>query len=238
MSYSPSRLTAIVLTYWPRRKPNVERIVHDLQAGSVKPDNIFILNNNPEYVQEPVEGAAVINSGQNFTCRGKYAFAMMLPSDYYILIDDDTSVGTKTIECLMRYARRGCCFGYLGVRLEPGTDSFHHGPRVWPHEVSVETPVDTFCGCIMFMAYDAVVRMLLLDEFVRLPGKWPHQGDDIIAGLANKSSCVPMHGDERFVQLHHYDQSMWEADPDYYIMRDHFTRDVLAARAAHPLPEF
>lgn len=222
------RVTALVCAYWPERFDNVRRIVQDLQGGTVAPDRILVLNNNPAY-QLGFEGAEVINSQANFECRGKYIAALLDVSDYYLLLDDDTSVGTRTLECFLRYARRGCCFSYLGCFLREEDNSFHHGGRVWPHEITDETPCQAFCGCGVFMAFDAVVKMLVLEEKVRLAGRrWPSEGDDIIAGLANESSVVPMHGDERFVDLGDRGVAMCY-EPSYYELRDEFVKDVLAA---------
>lgn len=224
------RVTALVCAYWPERFDNVRQAVQDLQNGTVMPDRILVLNNNPSH-QLSFEGAEVINSQANFECRGKFVAALLDVADYYLLLDDDTSVGPRTLECLLRYAHPGCCFGYLGCFLRKEDNSFHHGNRVWPHEITEETLCTTFCGCAMFMAFDAIVNMLALEEKVRLTDigrHWPSEGDDILAGLANISSTVPMHGDERFVDLGYKGVAM-AYEPGYFEMRDEFVKDVLKA---------
>jgi len=243
------KVNAVICAYWPERVHHIQMMVDALNAGTVVPDSIFVLNNNPD-LSLSVQGAHVVSSQVNFECRGKFIFAFMDVADYYLILDDDTSVGLRTLECFLRYAHRGCCFGYLGVVLRD--KSFHHGDRIWPHEIIEETPCDTFCGCGMFMAFDSLIRMLILEERVRLGpmlGKWPVQGDDIIAGLANRSSCVPMYGNERFVDLGYEHVAMWwggragadrgaeEIDEEYWQMREVFILDVLEALKV-PIPEF
>ena len=217
----------------------MERIVTDLQAGSVAPDRIIVMNNNPEVSLALGKGVDVINSMTNFECRAKYIIPLLDISDYYLLMDDDTSVGFRTLEHLLSYAHRGCCFGYLGCFID-ADGSFHHGDRVWPHEIEEETPVQSFCGCAMFMAYDSLVRMLILDEKVRLDNgrRWPTEGDDILAGLANLSTTIPMHGEERFVDLGAQGVAMFTSVPDYYKMRDRFVGDVLQVLETFEIPKW
>jgi hypothetical protein len=229
------RVVAVVCAYWPNRRANVLRIVADLQAGTRVPDRILILNNHPEPFA--VSGADVIHAPANLTCRGKFITALYDRADYYLLLDDDTSVGRQTLEVLCGVARRGICTGYLGCWID-ATGSVNAGARLWPRDATEETPCQTFCGCAMFVAWDALVRMLMLEERVRIEGRWPTEGDDILLGLANRSTVVPLHGDADFVDLGYQGQAMCYAHEDYYGMRDAFTRVVLTALADRPLPEW
>lgn len=230
------KVTAVVCAYWPNRFPNIQQIVDSLRSSTRPPDTIIVLNNNPE-VQLSFDGAKVLNSQENFRCRSKYSVGLLNPSDYYILLDDDTAVGKRTIEKYLSFARRDICSGYLGVTLSD-LGSFHHGGRIWPTEIQSETPCQTFCGCGMFMSWAALLRLHALEEWIRLPGEWPHEGDDIIAGLANKSTVVPLSksNDEWFVDLDWKEQAM-SYDPVYYEMRDRFTLYVLGVLKKHPVPE-
>jgi hypothetical protein len=196
------RVVAVVCTYWPNREPNVLQILRDLAASTRRPDRVVVLNNGRfpwEHPAPPVLDVQVIHS-YNTTCRGKFIAALFEPADYYLLLDDDTSVGRTTLETLLQHAHRGICTGYLGCMVAPN-GSVHTGGRLWPHDATAVTAVDTFCGCAMFMAFDSLVRMLQLEERVRLDGEWPHQGDDILAGLANRSEVVPLQGEAKFVDL-------------------------------------
>ena len=230
------RVVAVVCTYWPKRRENVRRIVADLQAGSLPPDRILLLNNAVEPFE--VAGADVIHAPCNTACRGKFIAALFDRADYYLLLDDDTSVGPRTLEALSQYARRGICTGYLGCWIDGPVVSGPGQPHLWPHDATEETPCHTFCGCAMFVAWDALVRMLMLEERVRRDGRWPTEGDDILLGLANHSTVVPLRGDENFVDLGYQGEAMCYQPGDYYGMRGEFTRDVVAALAKHPLPDW
>lgn len=225
------RVVAVVCTYWPNRRTNLVTILDNLLTSSRRPDCTVVLNNNSDRVYAPGDlspvpsQVRVINS-YNTTCRGKFIAALFEPADYYLLLDDDTSVGRTTIETLLAASHRGICTGYLGCMLSPD-GSVHTGGRLWPHDATVVTPVETFCGCAMWMAFDSLVRMLQLEERVRLDGEWPHQGDDILAGLANRSEIVPLHGEAKFKDLGYQGQAMCYAEADYYGMRDRFTARVI-----------
>lgn len=243
-----NKVNAVICAYWPARHGHIQRIVDDLRAGSRVPDKIFVLNNHPEH-RLLVDNAYVVNSSFNFECRGKFVFALMDVADYYLLLDDDTSVALGTLEAYMRYAHKGCCFGYLGVCIPE--DSFNTGPRVWPHQVQEETPCDSFCGCGMFMSFDAIVRVLIAEDKVRLRreyGRWATLGDDILAGLSNRSSVIPMEmGTEFFLDLGYEDVAMYWGreggapgivDGTYVAQRDEFAAQAKRALADYPIPEF
>lgn len=228
------RIVAIVCAYWPNRRANVTQIVADLRAGTRTPDRILVLNNHPDPLH--VSGAEVIHA-PNTACRGKFIAALFDRADYYLLLDDDTSVGPRTLEVLCQSARRGICTGYLGCWVD-ATGSVNQGARLWPHDATEETPCDTFCGCALFVAWDALVKMLILEERVRRDGRWPTEGDDILLGLANRSTVIPLTGNARFVDLGYQGQAMCYAHEDYYGMRDTFTREVLIALKGRPLPDW
>lgn len=233
------RVVAVVCAYWPKRQGNVVRIVADLRAGSRVPDRILVLDNNPRQRLEVAPGADVIRA-PNTECRGKFVAALFDPADYYLLLDDDTSVGKETLKTLLRSAHRETCTGYLGCWVT-SEGELNAGWRLWPHDAKEETPCDTFCGCAMFMSFSAIVRMLMLEERVRLGRAWLGNrlaGDDILAGLANHSTVVPLKEDEKFVDLGYQGEAMCYAHEDYYGMRDRFTQVALAALAVGPLPRW
>lgn len=230
-------ITAVVCAYWAPRFANVERIVSDLLAGTVVPDRILVLNNNPDHqlafnhlARNPL--VDVVCGSANHECRGKFIAALLAPADFYLMHDDDTSVGTRTVECLRRHAMdRDFVTGYWGVRL--AGSSFMQGTIVQPRHLIAAERVDAFHGRAMFMGHRAIVRMLAAEEKVRLDRGWRTEGDDIIAGLANRDSswCVPMDEDEAWVDLDQCGVAMQMSVPNYFAMRDEFTGAVLDALA-------
>lgn len=240
------RIVGVVCSHWPQRRDNAARIIQDLFSGTVKPDHVILLDNNPAAPRGMLLDAACAHGqvsvieGTNWECRGKFVAALLDPADYYILMDDDTSVGSETLKCFMRWAHQTCVFGYWGVRLlhDPGHQrpTFMGGQIIFPSSVSSEVEVDAFHGRGMFCSYRSLVRMLALEEFVRVqPQEWRTEGDDLIIGLANSASVVPMNGPETFIDLDPGSEAMQNA-PGYFAMRDEFLQAVLRAREAHAIP--
>jgi hypothetical protein len=252
------RTVAVVCTYWAGRRKNVARIVDDLLLGTVVPDRIVILDNNwPEVPMDPqavdtLEHPAVelLTPSWNTECRGKFMAGLLDAANYYLFMDDDTSVQRRTLETLLYWARDtdGGEFvtGYWGVQLRPHPDyperqSFHHGQIIFPDHVAYPVPVDAFHGRGMFCSFGALVRTLSLEQRVRLPkgeGKeWPNEGDDLIIGLANNgySWVVPLKADQNFRDLDPGPQAMQHRE-GYFDMRDEFLQAVLAARSEWSAP--
>lgn len=229
------RVTAVVAAYWPERTENVYRIVNDIRFGTICPDRIIIWNNGAKRVLPGPRGHELMNVDEihapaNYECRGKFVAGLLDASDYYLFMDDDTTVGPKTLECFLHYAHRGCVYGYWGVQLATnpdGSKSFANGTLVGPGLVNAPTRVDAFHGRGMFVAYDALVRMFAAEERVRLETKWKTEGDDLLIGLANEGEIIPMRGDEMFVDLSEEGVAMCHA-PGYFEMRDEFLNDALA----------
>jgi hypothetical protein len=226
-------VTAVVCSFWENRVRNVQAVVDSIRAGSVQPDHLLVLNNNPEVERLEIDGAdTVIQTGFNYECRGKFIAGLMKYADYYLLADDDTALGPKTLETLLSFAPGlgGPEFvtGYWGVQIRGR--SFMKGTIVQPHLLKAPVKVDAFHGRVMFMGHMAMVRMLELESGVR--EKWPVEGDDLIAGVANPSSswAVPLAGDAAFIDLPEHGQAMQYAE-GYFAMRDEFCGDVLDASA-------
>lgn len=225
------RVTAVVCAYWPERFDNVELIVRDMLAGTVKPDTLIVLNNNPAYdlsnrFAEYYQQGVRVLQGWNTECRGKYVIGLLAFADYYLLNDDDITVGPRTLEYLTANAHRDIVTANRGIAMH--NDSFFEGTIVDHDSIDIQQFVDSICGCSAFMSHSALVRTIALEEKIR--HKWPTEGDDIIAGLANKGNVVvfPMKDDYAWRWLDTGGVAMNSA-PDYYDMRDSFTRDVLAA---------
>lgn len=235
-----SSVMAVICAFWPSRLDNLHKIVEDLKAGTTPPNKIVILNNNKDFMIEPIEGVEIINSELNSRTRGKYIVGLIEVFDYYLLLDDDTSVGKRTLECLLRSANREKVFGYCGVSYEGG-----NGQRIYPFGVEVETPTQYFLGCGIFTSFYGLVRLLIVEEELRRNHGWKHEGDDILMGLANQSFIIPMKDDENFVDLSWGTEAMsWGSDgitagaAEYLKMRDRFTLDAMAVINEKGIPNF
>lgn len=220
-----STLTALVTAYWQERFENVDRILLDLQRCNRPPDTLIVLNNNPAYPNhfDNREGVLVIK-GHNWECRGKYVAALLSYADYYLLNDDDITVGRNTTRRLMEDAHPGCITANRGVTL--AGDSFYEG-RVYDADgISEPVHIDGFCGSSLFTSHDALIKTIAAEMPLR--SKWPTEGDDILAGLANRgqSRILPMQGEDAWLNLSDCGVAMNMA-VGYYEMRDEFTFDAL-----------
>lgn len=221
-------VTAVICAGWAERRENIEAILLDLLTATVTPDQTFILDNteDPTHPFDVLAGVGVsVLSGRNHECHGKFVAGLFRPADYYVLIDDDTSLGPRTLDCLLGWAKPGFVTGYWGVKLREG--SFMRGDIVAPGNVREPVSVDAFHGRVLFMAHDALIRMFEAEGRLRTDGDLT--GDDILAGLANPGSViVPMRGEECFVDLADHGVAM-QHRPGYFDDRDTFTKRALEA---------
>lgn len=235
-------------SYWLERMANVHRIVDDLLVGTSVPDRIVILDNGNRNWWTTLEDdprrvgrftdprVSVLTPSWNTECRGKFMTGLLDVAHHYLFMDDDTSVGRRTVEVLEHWAEESesdeFVTGYWGVHLK--NRSFMHGDLVFPSEVPAPVQVDAFHGRGMFCSFGALVRTLDLEQRVRLAGSdvaWPTEGDDLIIGLANPKSSwiVPLRGDANFVDLDPGAEAM-QNRVGYFDMRDEFCEAVLTAR--------
>lgn len=233
------KVTAVICAYWKSRISNVERIIADLKSGTVAPDKIIVLNNNKDLSLDFGDGVEVINSQLNSRTRGKYIIGLLDIADYYLLLDDDTSVGSRTLEALLKHADRNKTFGYCGVSYEGG-----NGKRLYPSTVETETETQFFLGCGIFTSFLGLVRLLIVEEELRRNSEWKHEGDDILIGLVNNSYIVPLKDDENFVDLSWGTEAMsWGSDgitagqQAYLQMRDRFTLDAMKVIKEKGIPD-
>lgn len=232
------RVVAVVVSFWPERTANVVQIVRDLLDSTRPPDRVIVLDNNPDgpgmfrQVDWGTDIVDIVEGSANWETRGKYVVGLLDPADFYVLCDDDTSVGPRSIEVMLNHAGPNSVFGYWGVRLQG--ESFMDGSIIQPAHVRWPTPVDAFHGRVIFASWQALLNMLALETKVRLgPDRWPAEGDDLIIGLANPdgSAVVPLEGDAAFVDLDDGGVAM-QHRPGYFEMRDEFCAAVLRAREA------
>lgn len=235
------RVVAVIVAYWPDRHDNVRRIVNDIKNGTVVPDRIIVLNNNKDYHTLEIDGVDVINSDFNSRCRGKFLVALMDVADYYLIFDDDCSLKPKTLEHLMDAAHPKCCYAWCGANIVTPSTEF-----VYPERVTEEIQVDFLLGSALFVSFYAIVRMLMIENKIRLETKWKHQAEDVLIGLANHTTVIPMPlEDGSFFPLGWGSQAMAygsdgtsEGGLSYLIMRQEFMNLAIQVIKDNPIPEF
>jgi len=196
-------ITAFLLAYWPERMEHFERIINDLRNGTIHPDRIVIWNNNRNFsLKDKFEGVETIESTENLGHRVRFVAALTFPSDYYFFIDDDITVGKKTIESYMKYAHPDCCFTHWGKvgGKNPG-HAYTSGQEFASRRIKDPMNVEAIIGRgSIFASFNALVNMLVLEKELRThPNFDDGREADIILGMANKSQVVPAEGHIRCV---------------------------------------
>lgn len=239
------KITAVIVAYWPDRFPNISAIVRDLLANTLQPDHIIVVNNNHRATVPPMDGASVVNCGWNYTSRSKYGIAMMEPSDYYLLLDDDVSVESKCLEYFASIAYPGCCMSDCGAVMKNNFAS--HAKCFKGQEVYGHVNVDLFLGSLQFVSFNAIVSMFIAESKVRLPHIIPYRSvaEDFLIALANRpnsrvvglSPSTPERDIKGRKQVPVYQGSgAMQHDHGYYAARNRFVYDAWVALGNQPFP--
>ncbi len=223
------KITAVVLTYYPERAVNVERIVDDLKNGSRPPDKIIVLSNNPK-VSFKDDGVTVVTSTANYSTRAKYVACLLEPSDYYILLDDDVTVGKETLAHLQSLTGENeyFCTAQSGRIFRPDR-ILSEATEINEREIRFPVYVDIIIGSIVFCSFKSLIRMLAAESKVRLKDKkYIFEGDDLLMGLVNRPIRIfPAIGEEQCVNLSEQEINFSKVYGNYSKMRDEFTTRML-----------
>lgn len=231
------KFTAVVVAYWPSRFSSIPEIVSDLRSGTRSPNHIIVFNNNPHQAIGAIDGASVINAGHNYTSRCKYAAAMLEPSDYYLLLDDDISVNKECVEYYASVVSPGCCLTDCGLIFQ---NNYAHASKVVSSlDVKEITPVDMFIGCLQLVSFRAIINMLAAEETIRLPflPRYRSIGDDLLIAIANRprTAVMPTAGLYNRIAKPQGTSAM-QFDGGYYHARDLFAYDAWIATGNLPFP--
>lgn len=191
-------ITAVILGYWEERKSHLIKIYDSLRLGTVRPNKILFFLNNPDLMS--VELSEIFNDAKvngivvskNFGHRARFVSALLNPTDYYYFIDDDRSLGLKTLENFYNHAKvldNGVCLTYLGRRISENG----HGLLVKSENLKSMYPVDHAEGVgSLFCDFQAIVNMLQLEEKLRKNPFYNYGREaDIILSMANRCFVLP-----------------------------------------------
>jgi hypothetical protein len=221
-----NKITALILTYYEQRVENVRQIIKDLNGGSRVPDKIIVFSNNPNI---KIESVPTIVSSDNYSTRAKYVACLLEPSDFYLLLDDDITVGKDTLKHLeeISMGRKDFCTSNEGVLLEGRP--FHQRTSIFEDKIEKPTPTDTLIGSMVFCSFGALLKMLQAEVKIRLKDKkYLFEGDDILMGLANRPITIyPAEKKERCISMDERNINFNKVYGNYAEMRDIFTEKVL-----------
>jgi hypothetical protein len=179
-----SKVTAILLAYYPERTNHISGIINILNSGTRPPDEIVVLCNRPDLNID----AKCIKSDVNLGNRARYPLALTIPSDYYFFIDDDVAPREKTIENYLSYGFDGV-LGHCGKVTRNGNYST---PLIWGNKIKETQDVDILIGVgSMFASFSAIANMASLETEIRHFHEYNNGREgDIILSMANKCKVV------------------------------------------------
>jgi hypothetical protein len=96
-------ITAIILAHFKERERNLKRIVDDLLGATTVPQEVIIFIDNPA-ITFTDERVTIIRSSRSFLPIIRFAIGSICDTDYCFFIDDDLTVGKKTLENFSNYA--------------------------------------------------------------------------------------------------------------------------------------
>jgi hypothetical protein len=164
-------------------RPNTTAAVVDsILHQSVKPEVIYVFNNNPK-VTVNYNQCININSQENFGCIIRHYIALVKNEiDYWLFIDDDVKVKPKSIESFLTFANKypEAILGYYGRNVVmPGLYSLD-SKNLFTNQ---EKDVDIILGMVHFCHRNKLFNSFILRKDIP---DLPITEDDIILSLANK----------------------------------------------------
>lgn len=171
-----------------------------IEGQTVKPDDIWIWYNNPEdreqiNLNEYLNGEYnVIQSSKNFKFHARFAMALLAPTEYVAIFDDDTIPGNRWFEnCLNVMKEKGeAILGTSGIFLRTNENYRTYRKIGWNgQKANVALPVD-LVGHAWFFKKETLRGM-----FSEEPYSWEN-GEDIQLSflsylIAGTETFVPPH---------------------------------------------
>ena len=193
-----SGITAILTGY--NRPQNMDVLADAVRGQTIPPDDVWLWYNKGDEEQEQVDNVKAAYCNHNFGFYSRFAMALLAPTEYVAIFDDDTIPGERWFEnCLETMKTSPGILGTVGVCLT-GPQYRGHERVGWPTSNNETIPCDLVGHC-WFMRKTDFVWM-----FVDAPYKGLSNGEDI--HLA--STAWRYDGIQCFVPPHPYnDKSLW-----------------------------
>ena len=138
-------ITAIILSHFKEREGNLKRIVDDLLAGTVVPNEIVIFIDNPDIVYKD-DRATIIRSSKNFLPKIRFALGTYFDTEYCFFIDDDLTVRSKTLENFLDHCESDSILGLEGSILGKGDKPYSNDRSInrGNEEIEVDIIIRTY----------------------------------------------------------------------------------------------
>jgi len=194
-------ITAIILAHFKEREGNLKRIIDDLLAGTVVPDEIVIFIDNPDIAYED-DRTTIIRSSKNFLPKIRFALGAYFDTRYCFFIDDDLTVRSKTLENFLDHADQETILGLEGSILGDGDKpysndtSVNRGARDVPVDVIIRTyfvPTSVLtAGFMLQSAYPDLPRKSLDDVYLCLGNKYLFSGSVGVIAVDEESDVTEL----------------------------------------------
>jgi glycosyltransferase involved in cell wall biosynthesis len=196
------KIGAFLLSYNRYPEP-FTTVLNSVKNQTVKPDEIYIINNNPdEFIDIDSDHITTINCSHNMGCRIRHAIAMTTDCDMCLFLDDDVKLHPKAIENFIKYTKKypDSVLGYYGRNIIPD--------HLYSLDVSnffskEEREVDIILGMVHFCSKKHLANSFKVEHSVPIISK----EDDIMLSLANKmfynlrNYVIPYDEDSRPIPL-------------------------------------
>jgi hypothetical protein len=223
------KITALIIHYYPERLHHIQRIVNDLKTSSRPPDHIIVFNNDTN-IEIKIEGVDCVNTTKNYLGRAKYIACLLEPSDYYLLIDNDITVGKKTIEHLIKcIPPESTCFctAQQGYNFK---DLLHKRKDINEWEIRKSKETDGIISSLTFCSFSAILKMLTLEIEFRLNRKMYDNAliDDLLMGMSNSPVIYPAKDEEKIISLSEEGVACYQqyAENEFTNKRDRFAKII------------
>ncbi len=217
------KTAAFILSHYKEREQNITKIIESLISGSVKPDQIIVFNDNPE-IDYYNYYATCINCASTMPVFSRFSLGSCLDADRILYIDDDLSVGPKTLENFIKYANKypDYLLGLEGNILSQTSDNpYTDGLSVdrGNKEQEVDIIIRTYFVNSLSLAQAIYTRELFKDQ---LPKK---SVDDVILCMSNKyqysgkNLVIPVNEKSDVIELNSAGVGQC-TNPEHYINRN------------------
>jgi len=210
---------SVVILNW-KRTANLEKILESIKNNTVQPDRVYVFNNNPDVQLESLN-ATVINSGENFGCQMRHAFALGVDTLHFLFIDDDLMIKPTTIASFTNWGEKypEAILGYWGRKLGHDKSPYHDSPEV-NYDIMEPTEVDIVLGRLHYCSKEKLSLPFYYKFFTR--------EDDIALCMANKKAgfknyVIPGTGT---IDLPGFQQGICNRD-NHWDIRDQAVKDCL-----------
>jgi len=190
--------TAIILSHYKERQSNLIKIITDLRNGSIKPDKIIVICDNPDILIPSFPFVEVVRFGTPVLPIIRFAIGSIQETTHCLFVDDDMTVGKDTLKQFLRFAKKNPK-SILGFEGNINGEGYTDGISV--EKVKNNTEVDIIIrmyfvpisvlsyGLQLRSWYPELPKTSLDDIFLCLGHKYIGNGENIV--IPSTPSSIP-----------------------------------------------